>query len=144
MNPQADRVEVVVEYHLAEYKRVLLEFIPLALARETKKPNRLLPWNWPYVEKAAFALMVPPVFWLKKAMIGACVFTFDESGISRASKGRIGRREWSQVKAVHKLSEAYLIELKEGGAMPVPYRVFTAEGRESFENLTHQVAQSAA
>jgi hypothetical protein len=144
MQDDSQRVQVRVDYDLGEYKRVLRDFVPIYYSQTGKVPNRLLPWNWKIVEGAMFALFVPPVFWLKKAMIGECVFTFSADGLSRTSKGRTGTRTWQEVKAVHRLSEAYLVELKAGGAMPVPYRAFTATERVLFEKLAASVAPGAA
>ena len=128
-------VEVAVEYQLAEYKRVVRDFIPMHYEATGRRPNRLLPWNWPVVEGAMFAVFVPIVFWIKKRSIGNCVFTFSEAGVSRISRGQAADRDWSEIQAVHRLSAAYLIELKGGGAMPVPYRVYTLEQRQLFESL---------
>lgn len=144
MNHIGATVEVVAEYQLAEYKRVLRDFIPIHLAEVGEKPNRLLPWNWPLVEGALFSIFVTVAFLTKKAKVGRCVFTFSEAGLSRASKSGAGFRDWNEVKAVHHLSAAYLVELKAGGAMPIPYRAFSPEQRLVFESLTQRVRQSAA
>lgn len=115
------KVEVAVAYALQDYKRVLRDFFPIYLRRSGKKPNPLLPWNWPLVQSAMFATFVPLIFWWKKSRIGDCAFTFCQSGLSRTSRGHTAMRTWAQVETVHCLSGAYLIELKEGGAMPVPF-----------------------
>lgn len=133
-------VEVAVEYQLQEYKQVLRELYPIYLATTGKKPDRLLPWNWPIVEESLFAVVAPIVFFYKKRRVGDCVFTFGEAGFSRTSESGTGQKTWDEVKIVHRLSAAYLIELKTGGAMPVPYRVFTPEQRELFEVFAQPVA----
>lgn len=144
MQGDSQQVQVRVNYHLGEYKRVLRDFIPICYSRAGKVPNKLFPWNWKIFDGAIFSLLVPPVFWLKKARIGECVFTFSTDGLSRTCKGRTGTRTWQQVKTVHRLSGAYLVELKAGGAMPVPYRVFTATERVVFEKLIASVEYDAA
>ena len=85
MNHLGATVEVAVEYQLAEYKRVLRDFIPMHLAEVGEKPNRLLPWNWPPVEAMFFSIFVPVVFLVKKAKVGRCVFTFSEAGLCRSA-----------------------------------------------------------
>lgn len=137
-------IRVEVEYGLTEYKSIILEF----LSRATKKRatvNRNLPWNKPWVERAVLAVVVPPVFWLKKLRVGKCLFEFTPEGLLRTAKGYTASRTWSQVAAVHRLSAAYLIELKEGGAMPIPYRVFTPSQRIALESFmpTHVYTSDA-
>jgi len=137
-------VKVAVEYQLEEYKQVLRDFIPLHYAAKGQQPNRYLPWNWHITEKVLFAMFIPLVFWLKKARVGTCEFTFSQAWISRASAAGTGARSWPEVKAVHHLSAAYLIELTAGGAMPIPYRVFTTEQRAVFEQLAARAGEGAA
>jgi hypothetical protein len=128
------RIRVDVEYGLTEYKSIVREYLPRA--RKTRvQVDRRLPWNKPWVEEAALAVLLPPVFWLKKLRVGKCVFEFTQEGFSRLSKGRTASRSWNQVAAVHRLSAAYIIELSEGGAMPIPYRVFTTAERAAVESL---------
>jgi YcxB-like protein len=144
MNHFGATIEVAVDYQLEEYKRVLRDFLPTHFAATGKAPNRLWPWNWPIVETALFNTFVPLVFMLKKHRIGSCVFTFSEAGLSRSSKSGTGNRTWSDIKTVHRLTGAYLIQLEEGGAMPVPYRAFTPEQRDVFESLAQRAGKSAA
>jgi hypothetical protein len=65
------------------------------------------------------------MFLYKSFRVGTCHFHIDKSSISRRSKGGSGEVSWSKVKAVHKYSPGYLIELKSGGAMPIPVRVLS-------------------
>ncbi|MBU2047537.1 MAG: YcxB family protein [Gammaproteobacteria bacterium] len=58
-----------------------------------------------------------------------------DAGISRTSKGITASRTWDQVKRVQRLQAAYLIELLEGGAMPIPFREIDTEQRQQFEQL---------
>ncbi|MEK0267643.1 hypothetical protein QT383_17290 [Stenotrophomonas rhizophila] len=44
-----------------------------------------------------------------------------------------------QVKHVQRLQAAYLIELVEGGAMPIPFREMDTETRQQFERLLASV-----
>ena len=127
-------IRVEVEYGLTEYKSIILEFLPRA-TKDRVTVNRNLPWNKPWIERTVLAVVLPPVFWLKKLRIGKCLFEFTPEGLSRTAKGYTASRNWSQVAAVHHLSAAYLIELKEGGRMPVPYRVFTPSQRTALESF---------
>jgi hypothetical protein len=73
-------------------------------------------------------------FLYKKLRVGACTFEFNTEGFKRTSRGHEMKVQWSEVAAVHQLSQAYVIELEEG-AIPVPYRVFSLQERASFEAL---------
>jgi hypothetical protein len=127
-------IRVEVEYGLTEYKSIILESLAQAM-KSRAAVNRNLPWNKPWVERTVLAVVIPPVFWLKKLRVGKCLFEFTPEGMSRTAKGYTASRTWSQVAAVHRLSAAYVIKLKEGGAMPVPYRVFTPSQRTALESL---------
>lgn len=127
-------IHVEVEYGLTEYKSIILEFLPRAL-KNRANVNRNLPWNKPWVERAVLTVVLPAVFWIKKLCVGRCLFEFTPEGLCRTAKGYTASRTWSQVVAVQSLRAAYLIELKEGGAMPVPYRVFTPSQRTALESL---------
>ena len=133
MNPT--RVHVDVDYRFDEYKAIVNEFTPRALKNKLPVVDPNLPWNWPWVGRLAFAVVLPAIFLFKKIRVGRCSFEFTDSGLSRTSKGHTATRSWMQVAAVHRLAGAYLIEFEEGGAMPVPYRVFGATERAAFEKL---------
>ncbi|WP_143703954.1 MULTISPECIES: YcxB family protein [Luteimonas] len=133
MEHTAPKIDVAVRYQLREYKQVLRESIALRHTLPVTPPNRWWPWNWPVSQIAIFDVFVPVVFRWKMARVGDCAFTFSASGLSRTSRGHTASRTWDQVGVVHRLSCAYLIELEEGGAMPLPYRVFSSEQRRLFE-----------
>jgi hypothetical protein len=127
-------IRVEVEYGLTEYKSIILESLPRTMKNRVAV-NRNLPWNKPWIEMAVLAVVIPPVFWLKKLRVGKCLFEFTPEGLSRTAKDYTASRTWSQVAAIHRLSAAYVIELREGGVMPVPYRVFTPSQRTALESL---------
>ena len=135
MSDTLPRVRIEVDYRFAEYRTIVREFMPQAQKNKLPVVNRNLPWNQPWVERLALAVLLPPIFWLKKMRVGRCSFEFTDLGLSRTSRGYTATRSWSQVAAVHKLTAAYLIELEEGGAMPIPYRVFGSAERAAFERL---------
>lgn len=135
MNHIGANLQVAVEYQVDEYKQVVRDFISLDFATTGKAPNRLLPWNWPIVEAFLFSIFVPSVFLFKKRKVGSCMFTVSEAGLSGTSKSGTSNLHWNDIKEVKRFSSSYLIELKMGGAMPIPYRVFTPEQRQLFERL---------
>ncbi|RUO25560.1 hypothetical protein CWE09_02160 [Aliidiomarina minuta] len=139
MKHSGDTISVTVEYQLAEYKRMVCDFMPLHLASMQKPPNRYLPWNWPIIERAFSAVFIPIMFKIKVATVGTCKFTFSEVGLTRESKVGVKFCGWDEVLSVNSLSGIYLIHLRSGGAMPVPYRVFSTEDRRAFEGILTRV-----
>jgi len=139
MNHSGDIVSVTVEYQLAEYKQMVWDFMPLHLATRDKRPNPYLPWNWPLVERAFLAVFIPVMFKIKTGKVGPCKFTFSEAGLTRESKVGAKSCTWDQVSEVNELSATYLIHLRSGGAMPVPYRVFSPDQRAMFESFADHV-----
>lgn len=129
------RIEIAVAYQLCEYREILRDYIAFDLAQRGERPDTSRVWNRPFVQDLTLRLLVPLVFRWKMARVGDCVFVFDAAGLSRTSKGRTASRSWAQVSRVHRLSSAYLVELLEGGAMPLPFRCFTESQREAFDAL---------
>ena len=79
-------------------------------------------------------LIGPPVFWRKKRLMPVCRFAIDAHGIERRAGGGRLAFAWDEVRAVHRLRGAYLVD-KGAGGLPLPYRCFDAAQREAFEQL---------
>lgn len=131
---------VTVELHLEEHEQITRDFMPLHYKQAGRSPSPYIPWNWSRVQKAVFAFLLPLIFKWKKSKIGTCKFTFSDAGLTRHSDIGAASRSWDQILSVHRLSTAYLIQLKEGGAMPIPYRAFGAEERSLFDSFAANVA----
>lgn len=144
MHQIGPRIEVAVAYGLREYLQILRDYVAMDLAQGGQHIDTARPWNWPIVQDLTFRLLVPVIFLWKKSRVGDCVFVFDDSGLARTSKEGAASRAWAQVRNVHRLSTAYLIELKEGGAMPVPLRCFTDTQRAAFDALLESVGADTA
>lgn len=139
MKHSGNTISVTVEYQLAEYKRMVFDVMPSHLTALKKPPNRYLPWNWPIIDKAFAAVFIPIIFKIKVAKVGICKFTFGEDGFSRECKVGVKTIGWDEVSAVNSLSGCYVIHLSSGGALPVPYRVFSTEERRAFEGILTRV-----
>jgi len=139
MDHQGEILNLSVDLRLDEYKQIARDFIPVYYARNGYSRSRYIPWNWPIVENAFFALLVPLVFRWKKSKVGVCDFTFSRVGLTRHSEAGEASRSWEDILEVHELPTAYLIQLKAGGAMPVPYRIFGPEQRSLFESFVSNV-----
>src|SRR6185436_802390 len=127
---------VHVSYNLAEYLQVLNDFLPQAKHRRAfaagKQPAPMAPLRWH--EKQLVRVLGSLAFAVKSYRIGACTFQIDSHGVSRESKTGLLQVPWSEITQVHKLSSAYLVE-NSNGAMPIPFRVFTAEQQLALEAL---------
>lgn len=139
MQHAGSRIKIDVTYQLAEYRQLLHDVIAMDMATGNAQTNPASPWNWPIVQKVVLAIVVPPIFAWKMLRVGRCAFVFSAAGLSRTSKGRTAFRTWDQVKHVQRLQAAYLIELVEGGAMPIPFREMDTEKRQQFERLLASV-----
>jgi hypothetical protein len=128
-------VRVEVAYQFTEYREIVRHFMLREIEQSGKKLNRKLPWNRPLAEKVVLNLVLALMFWYKKFRVGTGLFEFTETGLSRTSKGGVSSRSWDQVKDVFRIQNAYLIELKEGGAMPLPHRVLPVDAKNTFETL---------
>jgi len=128
------RVEVV--YGLREYLGVIDEFVPLSDAGRGSSAagwiSRL--FDSKPVRRLCLYVLVPPIFLFKKLRMGRCTFEFSGIELRRTTRGRTASREWTKVTCVHRLSQAYMIELQEG-CLPVPYRAFSDAQRREFEAL---------
>lgn len=128
----------IVEYNLREYLTVILEVLPLAKA--ARKEN--VPF-WATQTPAARIGMMDKIvavpfatlaFLWKKHRIGTCTFSFDCEGIRRISRARELFVRWPEIKAVTRLSNAYLLT-KANGSMPLPYRCLSIADRNALERL---------
>ena len=127
---------VHVSYKRAEYLQVLIDFLPQAKLRRAiaagKNPTSLAPLRWH--ERQLVRALGSIAFAVKSYRMGACTFSIDGQGVSRASKTGLLQVPWSDIIQVHKLSSAYLVE-KSNGAMPIPFRVFSADQQLALEAL---------
>jgi len=140
MQQPIPQIEVDVSYQLGEYADLLREVIAMETKALNQPTSQINPLNWPVVQSVILAIVIPPIFAWKMLRVGRCVFVFSAEGISRTSKGVIAYRTWQQVKTVQRLHAAYLIELVEGGAMPIPFREMDTEQRQQFERLLESVS----
>lgn len=130
-HPPADGREApirfTVSYRLREYLSIVGDFMPIALREAGKHCDRL-----GLGTRLTLALTAAPMFLYKKLRVGNCRFTIDSRGLTRHSRNGEIVLPWHEVHLVHALSQSYLVR-KRSGAMPLPYRCFTAEERERFD-----------
>jgi hypothetical protein len=105
-----------VRYRFSEYRSMVEDHMPTAmreLGRTPGKPNVL----------STFALRVFlwGLFQYKQSRVGECRFEIDAEGLTRHAKGREKRFAWSEIAALHRYREGYIVALAKGG-MPLPHR----------------------
>ena len=71
--------------------------------------------------KMVIYLSAAAIYWVKSLKVRHSEIAIGSDGIRRRSSGGERIFPWSEVKAVHKMTPGYLIELQRG-AIPVPYR----------------------
>jgi hypothetical protein len=67
------------------------------------------------------ALVLPPVFFLKKRRMPVCEFRIDGRGIERTSRLGTLARSWDEVRMVRRYRRGYLLMFAKGG-IPIPFR----------------------
>lgn len=135
-------IGLFVSYGLCEYMSFVRDFGAWHQATEGGKTELQSSTRRPlarFVHTATLYLIAPPIFVAKKHAVGDCEFRIDEHRIVRHSKSADVELLWRDVVRVHRLTQAYLVQ-KEQGALPLPYRAFTALQLQQFERILEQNA----
>lgn len=120
-------IRFTVAYGLREYFAVVQEHVSSTLAARGMARKRQL-----FGARLMLALLIPPIFFLKKWRTGNCRFEIDGQRLNRLSRRSLLTLPWSEVAALHRYSGAYLVATPRG-AMPLPYRCFSADERRRFD-----------
>lgn len=137
-------IDLRVSYGLCECMSFVRDFGAWHQATEGGKTELQSSTRSPlarFVHTATLYLIAPPIFVVKKHAVGNCEFSIDEHRIVRRSKSADVALLWRDVVRVHRLTRAYLVQ-KEQGALPLPYRAFTALQIQQFESILEQNAIS--
>src|SRR5438094_547387 len=106
----------------------------LAFLARRDKPGA---WRrrWERLARAiGVALLLTPVFYVKKRRMPVCEFCIDASGIERTTRQGQVRRRWDEVRAVRRYRRGYLVMFENSG-MPIPFRCLTAAQQEGLRAL---------
>ncbi len=127
-----------IVYQLREYLAILRDYLPGQMVSWEQARGKAADGRPSWQVRAAVALLVPlvgpPVFWRKKRLMPVGRFSIDAHGIERVAGGGRLAFAWDEVRAVHRLRDAYLVD-KDNGGLPLPYRCFDAAQRAAFERL---------
>jgi hypothetical protein len=136
--PSEEPIRFTARYGLGEYLAVLREHLLIVLRERgegRRKAGRGLRW--------LIAVVATPLFLYKKWRVGDCHFTIDATGLTRGSRGRPVSVAWNEIVAIRRYRAAYLVEI-ERGAMPLPYRCFSADERRRFERWSSRSRPSGS
>jgi hypothetical protein len=125
-----------VSYALREYLSIVRDHVPDVLASYAAEQGKPLTNSPRLVQR----LLIPVLcvgFWIKKRQMPWCEFRIDAQGIQRVT--RLGTLDlpWTQVVAVHRYTQGYLVR-KANGGIPLPYRCFTPAQRQGMELLVER------
>lgn len=123
-------IRFTVDYGLREYVSVVQEHLSTVLTERGLAHKRQS-----FGLQLMLALLIPPVFLLKRWRIGRCRFEINGQQLTRRSRGGVLIVPWQEVVVLHAYSGAYLVSTPKG-AMPLPYRCFSANERLHFEAWT--------
>lgn len=121
--------EFSVRYRLGEYLRFVMEH-----AFATEEELYRLTGAKRHAVRACMKALCTVAFVYKSARVGRCRFRIGPAGIHRRSKGGDGTLAWESVKAIHRYSPGYLVEMQHG-ALPIPLRVLSSDQVRAFHRL---------
>ena len=133
-------VRASVTYGFREYVSVVSDHAFTEMCRQAVKRGKTPPESPSVLLRATLLAILPFVFWFKTRKVGTCAFAISESGLERKCKMGANSVAWSEVKEIHRYSQAYLVLTAKGG-YPLPYRCFSGESAQALERLVlaHQV-----
>ena len=114
--------EISVSYTLDEHLSFVRDHLPTMLRGKAHPP----PWLISATVSLAFAI--------KKLQMPVCDFSIDDQRIRRRTARGELNVPWSEVIAVHRYSQGFLVE-RTRGSMGLPYRSFNAEQVAQFESM---------
>ncbi|MYN43537.1 hypothetical protein GTP23_00465 [Pseudoduganella sp. FT93W] len=124
--PSRAALRLHVRYRLGEYLGIVTSHVIAELTRRKLEQGKKISLLDIIVLRSCLLLFVPPIFIFKVLKVGACDFYFDDTGITRHSKGGELVVPWDEVVAIHTYPAGYLFAQSDG-AMPVPFRVLADE-----------------
>ncbi|SEK65788.1 YcxB-like protein [Roseateles sp. YR242] len=130
-------IQISVRYHLREYLELVREHLPTALRERGKKSDPIGLGN-----RLMLVVLVPPIFLFKKWRVGDCLFEVGADGITRRSRRGQLHVSWRDITAIRRYGNAYLVVTKRG-ALPLPYRCFSAVERKHFDHWIAKTCMAA-
>ena len=99
---------------------------------EVIKHASSLKWYHEIAIRVFAAVVILPVFFIKKLRVGSCTFKIDKDSIQRNSSVGVNRVDWADVNVVQVFSQVYVVKTKRG-SVPIPFRCFEQDERKLFE-----------
>src|SRR5471032_2904019 len=135
MSCAVDSVTFSVSYSLRDYLSFVRDHLPAMMEMMVAegKEKRALP-KFTYL---LFMVGSTIAFFFKKRAMPVCNFVIDAKEIRRTTRGGTLVVPWSDLIAVRRYSQGYLIDKGSKGAMPLPYRCFSPEQAPIMEGFIH-------
>lgn len=132
----AGLISFEVYYRTDEYVSVVSEYALFRRRQKMRKKSKTIPTTarLPWDQKLAIRFLAPLILQYKMRKLGTCAFHIDENQIQRISKQGTLTIPWRDDVAIHRFSQAYLIE-KRRGAVPLPYRCLDTTNAAALEKL---------
>jgi YcxB-like protein len=136
-NLDVQAISFSVSYGLREYLSFVRDHLPAMLemmvaeGKVKRMPSKL--WYPVFLVGSTVA------FFYKKHRMPVCDFVIDEKEIRRTTRGGTLVVPWSDLIAVRRYSRGFLLDKGTKGAMPLPYRCFSAEQMAAMEGLVRDI-----
>lgn len=119
-------IEVTVKYSLSDYYKIISNHVPYAVQENPKKSSPIGAWLIRKVVPTISCIVAIANGKLKPSYH----FTVSPEGVRRSGGKREMLVPWSDIVKVRNYGTNFFIELKRGGALPLPYRFLTHEQRD--------------
>lgn len=130
--PDEAPIRFSVAYGLGEYLSIVRDHLAF-LARRAQPGVRRR--RWQRITTAVWvALLVTPIFYVKKRRMPVCEFCIDAVGIERTTRQGRWMKRWEEVEAVRRYRRGYLVMCAKGG-IPIPFRCLTTAQQERLRAL---------
>ncbi len=126
-----ESIEFQVKYSLADYYAIIADHVPIAVQENPKKSSAFSAW--------LVCRIVPTISCAVAILNGKLRRTYTFTISAKAIKRTADKKEllvtWEEVKKVRQYRSSFFIELKKGGALPLPYRALSDDHRSKLDRL---------
>jgi hypothetical protein len=126
-------IKFSVVYSRSEYLSFVNDQLAVLLAGRALAAGKE-PTPTSLLTRGLVALVGSMFFAVKRRRMPVCSFVISARGLQRTTRLGIVFVPWSEVVAVHRHSQGYLVA-ERTGAMPLPYRCFDKEAAATFDSL---------
>lgn len=133
-------IQFDVAYGWLEYLSFTRELVLPYVNQDRQKKGKPAVTERDWILRLTHGLFATPIFFYKVARVGSCKFSIDGGQMTRVAKDGTLTCPWSDIIEVRRFESGYLV-MKTDGAMPLPYRCFSAEQRAGFDELLSRLGK---